>query len=140
MAHRRGTPARIAASAVGASGRPSVRVTVEIWSRRPKVLSDEPRFEYVVEGEVELTDGQWCIDESHDSAMQVGTVLPGGAGLYGIRVTAYNQQRVVDLIEDYAEDFMAAMSAVRALPAAEGERYRLQLWPAGRGAMTAPPG
>ncbi|MFI5916874.1 hypothetical protein [Dactylosporangium sp. NPDC051541] len=111
----------------------SVRVTVEIWSRQPMVLSDEPRFEYAVEGELELPAGQWCIDESHDSGVQAGVSLPGGAGRYGVRVTAYNQQRVTDLIEEYAEDFVAAMAAVRALPAAEGERYRLQLWPVGRG-------
>jgi hypothetical protein len=111
----------------------SVRVAVEVWSRRPVVLGDEPPFEYAVEGEVDLDDGRWCIDGSHDPAVQAGLVLPGGVGRYGVRVTAYNQQRVADLIEEHAEDFAAAMAAVRALPAAEGERYRLQLWPAGRG-------
>ncbi|WP_433343006.1 hypothetical protein [Micromonospora sp. CA-111912] len=111
----------------------SVRVAVEVWNRRPMLLGDEPAFEYAVEGEVELGDGQWCIDESHDPAVRVGLVLPGGAGRYGVRVTAYHQQRVAELIEEHAEDFVSAMAAVRALPATEGERYRLQLWPVGRG-------
>ncbi len=83
----------------------SVRAAVEIWSRRPLLTGDEAPFDYAVEGEIDLSTGQWCIDESQDSAVQAGMPLPSGAGEYGVRVTAYHEP---------------------------GEQYRLQIWPSGR--------
>jgi hypothetical protein len=82
-----------------------VGVAVETWSKKPLLLGDEESFEYAVEGEIDVTTGQWCIDESQDWQIQNGTLLQGGAGRYGVRVTAYHQP---------------------------DEHYRLQLWPVGR--------
>lgn len=108
----------------------SVGVSVEQWNRRPLLLDEEP-FVYVVEGRVEFGNGEWCMDEAHDGHVQAGLPLHEGPGTYGVRVTAYGRQQVVELMEDHGADYLAAMRAVRALPPAESERYRIQLWPQG---------
>ncbi|KAB1125301.1 hypothetical protein F6X68_32465 [Micromonospora sp. AMSO12t] len=127
-----------AASAVGVRTATEVSrafVSVETWSRMPWILPEQRPFDFAFEGVVDFPDNCWRIDESLDSPVRCGIVLPSGAGRYGARVIAYNHNEVLDRFEMAqagTEEFTAALDKMRRLIPEAAERYQIQLWPLGR--------